>query len=257
MNQRTLSLLVACVLSLLIPQVPAHAQKSKMKAPIQTSAMKYSKAAEAWGEIIADRTALAEAIKTSKLSEAHDLVFSIRDNAVTLPYKSEGLPAAKRKLLDRSVQAVAALATSLDKYADAGNAARTKLEYARLVKALASIEAVYPPNTLPTSGARPMSAADRALFLTPGGLYTAADIKVNGNTSVYQKFPSFVASHDTKVKPGEPVCPISETKPDPKLTWVIGSKTYQFCCPPCVAEFVTKAKQSPASIKSPEAYIKK
>lgn len=239
--------------------MPAVAQSQTRPAPkaMQTEAMKFSKAAETWAGIVADRKALGQAVTAGNLAEVHDLAFAIRDGVVTLPYKSAALTAAKRNALEKRVQEVAVTADEIDRVADAGNLAATKVQHTRLLKSLAAIEAIYPPNTLPTTGAKPMSAAERELFLTPGGTYTTEDINANGNTSVYQKHPSYVAAHNTEVKSGEAVCPISETKPDPKLTWIIGGKTYQFCCPPCVAEFVAKAKKSPQSIKTPEAYIKK
>ena len=99
--------------------------------------------------------------------------------------------------------------------------------------------------------------AQSVLFLTPGGLYTDADIKANGRKTVAQKYPDFMAQHDAKPKPGDRVCPITDTKANPKLTWVVGGKTYPFCCPPCVVEFVKKAKTNPASIKDPNDYVKK
>ena len=98
---------------------------------------------------------------------------------------------------------------------------------------------------------------ERTLCLTPGGLYTKADIKANGGKTVSEKFPDFLATHDAKPKPGTRICPISETKANPKLTWIVGGKSYQFCCLPCVTEFVNKAKKEPKSIKKPEAYVKK
>lgn len=113
------------------------------------------------------------------------------------------------------------------------------------------------------SGARgatatpPPTSKERALFLTPGGAYTRADVRANGNQTVSQKYPDFVAAHDAKPKPGQRVCPITDTKANPKLTWVVGGKTYAFCCPPCVTEFVKKAKADPKSIKAPEAYVKR
>ena len=50
--------------------------------------------------------------------------------------------------------------------------------------------------------------AQSVLFLTPGGLYTDADIKANGRKTVAQKYPDFMAQHDAKPKPGDRVCPI-------------------------------------------------
>jgi hypothetical protein len=237
----------------------AHTAKPAKKAasrPVQTAAMTFAKAGETWSSIVADRKALSGVIASGGLSEAHDLAFSIRDSVVTLPYKSSALTPARQKLLLAQVRNVAAIAENIDRYGDANDAPRTKAEFARLVKALGAIEALYPANALPSSGTKPLSAADKALFLTPGGLYTAADIQANGSTSAYQKYASVVPQHDAKVKSGDAVCPISETKPNPQLTWVIGGKNYTFCCPPCIAEFVQKAKTDPASIKTPEAYVK-
>ncbi|MBC8134689.1 MAG: hypothetical protein H8F28_02245 [Fibrella sp.] len=244
----------------ILPAATVRAQSQpgmSIRKPVETVAMKFAKAGETWSAIIADRKSLDSAIKNGNLSEAHELAFAIRDGVVTLPYKSSALAPSKRKSLEVQVRTVATVAENIDKYADAGNAPKTKTEYARLVKALGVIEALYPANALPSSGSKPMSAADKALFLTPGGLYTLADIEANGNASAYQKYASVVPDHDAKVKAGDQVCPISETKPNPQLTWVIGGKTYQFCCPPCIAEFVKKAKTDPKSVLAPEAYIKK
>jgi YHS domain-containing protein len=66
-----------------------------------------------------------------------------------------------------------------------------------------------------------------------------------------------MAEHDAKPKKGQRVCPITDTVANPKLSWVVGGKTYQFCCPPCVTEFVKKAKTNPKAIKAPEDYVKK
>lgn len=238
---------------------PALAQSGKPGAAPMAHGMSqaFRRAAETWGEILADRKALEDAVKAGNLEEVHDIAFAIRDSVVTLPYKSGALPAAKKKALEKQVQTVAAVAEELDRVADAGDRARTEVQRKKLLAALDAIEALYPPNTLPTTGGRPLSAADRELFLTPGGAYTAADIQANGNTGVYQKYPDFVAAHDAKPKPGDRVCPISETKANPKLTWVVGGKTYAFCCPPCVAEFVTLAKKNPKAIKAPTAYVQK
>lgn len=98
---------------------------------------------------------------------------------------------------------------------------------------------------------------EERLYLTPGGLYTEADIAANGRMTASQKFQGLKSSHTVKTKPGEKICPISETKASPKFTWIIGGKAYEFCCPPCVDEFVQMAKENPASIQPPEEYMKK
>ncbi len=65
------------------------------------------------------------------------------------------------------------------------------------------------------------------------------------------------AQHDAMPQAGDKLCPISMTKANPKFSWVIDGKTYEFCCPPCVDEFVTLAKEKPDEIKPPEFYRQK
>lgn len=103
---------------------------------------------------------------------------------------------------------------------------------------------------------RPDAEADK-LFTTAGGLYTAADITANGTRTPGEKFKGIRAKHDTEPKPGDKICPISETLANPQFTWVIGGKTYEFCCTPCIEEFVAAAKEKPNTIQPPEAYRKK
>lgn len=98
---------------------------------------------------------------------------------------------------------------------------------------------------------------ERKLYLTPGGLYTKQDIQANGNVTASQKFADFEAAHDLKPKIGDKICPVTLTKANPKCNWTVGGKSYEFCCPPCVDEFMKLAKEQPAEIKAPEAYVKK
>lgn len=100
-------------------------------------------------------------------------------------------------------------------------------------------------------------AEEQQLYLTPGGKYTEADIKANGNTTPSRKYKGAMASHDRKPKSGDKICPITRTKANPKFTWIVGGKTYEFCCPPCIDEFVKNAKETPEEIKEPGSYIKK
>lgn len=97
---------------------------------------------------------------------------------------------------------------------------------------------------------------EKDLYLTPGGKYTEADIKANGNTTAAQKFKGIKSKHNAKPKPGDKICPISMTLANPKFTWVIGGKAYEFCCPPCVDEFVKTAKEHPEEVKDPKDYVK-
>ena len=99
--------------------------------------------------------------------------------------------------------------------------------------------------------------AERKLYLTPGGLYTQADIEANGNMTASQKFAGFQASHDLKPKTGDKICPVTLTKANAKCSWIVGGKEYEFCCPPCVDEFVALAKTKPDEVKEPEQYVKR
>lgn len=94
------------------------------------------------------------------------------------------------------------------------------------------------------------------LYLTPGGKYTAEDIEANGNVTASEKFRGIRASHDMRPGAGQKICPITMTKANPEFTWVVDGKAYEFCCPPCVDEFVMLAKTSPDEIGDPEDYIK-
>lgn len=100
-------------------------------------------------------------------------------------------------------------------------------------------------------------AEERKLYLTPGGKYTAADITANGNKTGSEKFRGVPVSHDLKPKVGDRICPVTLTKANPAFAWVIGGQEYQFCCPPCVDEFVQLAKDHPDQIKPPGEYVKK
>lgn len=96
---------------------------------------------------------------------------------------------------------------------------------------------------------------EQKLYLEPGGLYTAADIAANGNVTPYQKYRGIPSTHDMSPKPGDRICPITETKANPKFVWVIGGKSYQFCCPPCIDEFLQKAKSSDEPLPDPESFV--
>ncbi len=95
------------------------------------------------------------------------------------------------------------------------------------------------------------------LYLTPGGHYTAADIAANGNKTASQKFKGIKSEHNMKPKAGDMLCPISGTKANAKFTWIIGGKPYQFCCPPCIDEFLTNAKTSQDALPDPDSFLKK
>jgi roadblock/LC7 domain-containing protein len=97
---------------------------------------------------------------------------------------------------------------------------------------------------------------ERKLYLTPGGKYTEADIKANGNVTASMKFKGLKSSHDMFPKAGDKICPVTKTKANPQFTWVVDGKPYEFCCPPCVDEFVKTAKATPDEILKPVDYVK-
>lgn len=99
--------------------------------------------------------------------------------------------------------------------------------------------------------------AERELYLTPGGLYTQTDIEANGAQTASEKFAGFVSQHNMDPAVGTLVCPITSTAANPKCTWIIGGAEYQFCCPPCVDEFLRRSKEDPDSILKPREYVKK
>lgn len=101
--------------------------------------------------------------------------------------------------------------------------------------------------------------AERELYLTAAGIYTEADIKANGNQTASEKFKGFRAKHDMQPKPGERICPVTMTKANPACTWIVAGEEYEFCCPPCVDEFVSWAKDPELAkdILPPGEYVKK
>ncbi len=96
--------------------------------------------------------------------------------------------------------------------------------------------------------------SERALYFEPGGKYSTGDINANGSQLPSEKFAGFRAQHDFSPKPGDRICPITRTKANPECAWVIDGRRYEFCCPPCIDEFVTIAKERPDDLLAPDAY---
>jgi hypothetical protein len=99
-------------------------------------------------------------------------------------------------------------------------------------------------------------AAESALHTTPGGKYQAEDIEANGRVTASQKYRGERPAHDHDPAAGERVCPVTRLRADPRFVWVVGGGQYQFCCPPCIDEFVAAAKQRPDDVQPPDAYRK-
>ena len=98
---------------------------------------------------------------------------------------------------------------------------------------------------------------ERELHLAPAGKYTRADIRANGGTVPSQKYRGFRARHDYNPRPGDRLCPVTRTKASPDCTWTVGGRVYQFCCPPCIDEFVRLAKERPENVQPPDAYVQR
>lgn len=95
---------------------------------------------------------------------------------------------------------------------------------------------------------------EKDLYLKPGGIYTAADIKANGNSLPSVKFAGKHWEHADDVKPGDAICPVTNNKAESACSWVVNGKAYEFCCNPCIDKFVKWAKNTPEKIKEPSAY---
>ncbi len=97
----------------------------------------------------------------------------------------------------------------------------------------------------------------KTLYTTAKGKYTEADIKANGaGKTAADVYGNEMTDHDDNPQPGDKICPISKTKANPKITWIIGGKKYEFCCTPCINEFVKKAQEKPDQVKDPGFYVK-
>jgi hypothetical protein len=113
-----------------------------------------------------------------------------------------------------------------------------------------------PRGELPVMPQRAGDDEEQQLHRTPGGAYTQADIEANGRTLPSQKYRGFQARHDVNPRPGDRLCPVTRTVASPRCTWKVGDREYQFCCPPCIDEFVRLAREFPDQILPPEAYVK-
>lgn len=113
-----------------------------------------------------------------------------------------------------------------------------------------------------TQSASPMpvqlgEAEERELHLMPAGMYTLADIEDNGRTVPSQKYRWYRARHDYDPLAGDRLCPVTRTKASPDCIWTVGGRVYQFCCPPCIDEFVRLAKENPEEVQPPDSYVKR
>lgn len=104
------------------------------------------------------------------------------------------------------------------------------------------------------AAAKKKSARVRELYLKPGGIYTAADIKANGTVPAMEKYKGKTWEHADK-KPGDKVCPVTDNKAEAECVWTVQGQRYEFCCPPCVDKFIRQAHFEPEKIKDAKEYV--
>ena len=103
-------------------------------------------------------------------------------------------------------------------------------------------------------GDKKKTVSTEDLYRTPGGIYTAADIKANGDVPPKVKFKG-IAHREEALKVGDKMYPISKEKASSEVTWVIAGERYEFCCPPCVERFLKLAHNEPEKVKKPAEYV--
>ncbi len=259
-SRRAARLLLPCLVALSaysFAGTPAKAQSSTTPTLRAAKKPPFAEAAATWHELRALLKDLRQTVRDGRLDEVHALAFNIRDEVRLLPDRSGALPAASRLKLSAQVRRVDQLAEALDRAGDSGDKAGTTRHLQSLIGVLAGVEKLYPKGSLVAVAANAAPSKERLLYLTPGGAYTAEDIKANGNQLPAQKFRGVKVNHDLKPAVGDRICPVTLTKANPGYAWTIGGKVYLFCCPPCLEEFLTKAKEDPASLLPPDHYIKR
>ncbi len=112
------------------------------------------------------------------------------------------------------------------------------------------------PHTEAVMPAKVVDAAERELYLTPKGSYTLADIEANGRQTASERYADFKSAHDPHPVQGDRICPITGTKANAACTWIVAGAEHQFCCPPCIDEFVRWAKEQPEKVQPPASYFK-
>ena len=94
------------------------------------------------------------------------------------------------------------------------------------------------------------------LYLTPGGIYTQADIDKNGNTTPDEKFKGKRFKHsDAALKPGDKICPITDKRANAECSWIVDGQSYEFCCRPCLDDFIERAHYDAGKIKKADKYV--
>ena len=96
----------------------------------------------------------------------------------------------------------------------------------------------------------------RELYLTSRGKYRDSDIEANGRQTPAERLRGFRPQHDFNPRRGDRLCPVTRTKAHPDCVWIIDGQEYWFCCPPCIDEFVQRAREAPEEIQPAESYVR-
>ena len=101
--------------------------------------------------------------------------------------------------------------------------------------------------------------ADADLFSKPGGIYTAADIKANGNMTPAEKFKDKKLTHKVKPRPNQATKSVQSpaTRQTPKCYWTVQGSEVRICCLPCVKAFVGLRNDEQAKVKNANEYVAK
>ena len=102
------------------------------------------KIAKIWESIQKKNDELKKTIESKKLEGVHEIAFSIRDLAKTLPDQSSGLGADKVEMLKTHVKEIEKSAELLDKYGDDNDLKNTQTNYDIFNKHLSAIKEMYP-----------------------------------------------------------------------------------------------------------------
>ncbi len=94
-----------------------------------------------------------------------------------------------------------------------------------------------------------------ALYLKPGGIYTMADVKANGATTPTEKLKGIRWLHGKDLQPGDRICPVTDQKAQKECAWIVQGQRYEFCCPPCLDNFIEWAHFEPGKVKKADDYI--
>lgn len=108
----------------------------------------FKDAGAVWQKVAEEGVRLDKLIKAKKLEEVHESAFEVRDLVRQLPDKSKSLPADKQKQLAGHVKHVDQIAVLLDKYGDSKQQTKVEAEQKELIKALHTIEHLYPQGTV-------------------------------------------------------------------------------------------------------------